>query len=156
MTSAAKTPVESADQFKRGLSLFDSVTLVAGSMIGSGIFIVSADITRQVGTPAELLLVWLVAGVMTIAGALAYGELAAMMPEAGGQYVYLREAYGGMWAFMFGWTLLLVIQTGTIAAVAVAFARFAGVIWPALGANLFIGSGGAALSGERLGAIGVI
>jgi APA family basic amino acid/polyamine antiporter len=156
MTSAATTPAQSADQFKRGLSLFDSVTLVAGSMIGSGIFIVSADITRQVGTPGTLLMVWLVAGVMTIAGALAYGELAAMMPQAGGQYVYLREAYGGMWAFMFGWTLLLVIQTGTIAAVAVAFARFAGVMWPALGSELWVGAGGVGLSGERAGAIIVI
>jgi APA family basic amino acid/polyamine antiporter len=149
-------PVPVSNQLKPGLSLFDSVTLVAGSMIGSGIFIVSADITRQVGTPFALLLVWLVAGVMTIAGALAYGELAAMMPAAGGQYVYLREAYGGMWAFMFGWTLLLVIQTGTIAAVAVAFARFAGVMWPVLGSTLWIGAGGAGLSGERAGAIIVI
>src|ERR1700723_2591977 len=149
-------PAPSSEQLKAGLSLFDSVTLVAGSMIGSGIFIVSADITRQVATPAALLLVWLVAGVMTIAGALAYGELAAMMPQAGGQYVYLREAYGGMWAFMFGWTLLLVIQTGTIAAVAVAFARFAGVMWPVLGSNLWLGAGGAGLSGERVGAIFVI
>jgi APA family basic amino acid/polyamine antiporter len=149
-------PVPLSNQLKPGLSLFDSVTLVAGSMIGSGIFIVSADITRQVGTPFALLMVWLVAGVMTIAGALAYGELAAMMPAAGGQYVYLREAYGGMWAFMFGWTLLLVIQTGTIAAVAVAFARFAGVMWPVLGSTLWVGAGGAGLSGERAGAIIVI
>src|SRR3984957_19406331 len=86
-----------AQTLKPGLSLFDSVTLVAGSMIGSGIFIVSADIARQVGSPFALLMVWLVAGVMTIAGALPYGELAAMMPQAGGQDVYLREAYGGMW-----------------------------------------------------------
>jgi len=149
-------PAPSSGQLKPGLSLFDSVTLVAGSMIGSGIFIVSADITRQVGTPFALLMIWLIAGVMTIAGALAYGELAAMMPAAGGQYVYLREAYGGMWAFMFGWTLLLVIQTGTIAAVAVAFARFAGVMWPALGSELWIGGGGVGLSGERAGAIMVI
>jgi APA family basic amino acid/polyamine antiporter len=149
-------PAAYSEHLQPGLSLFDSVTLVAGSMIGSGIFIVSADISRQVGTPAALLLVWLVAGVMTIAGALAYGELAAMMPAAGGQYVYLREAYGGMWAFMFGWTLLLVIQTGTIAAVAVAFARFAGVMWPVLGSSLWIGAGGAGLSGERAGAIVVI
>src|SRR5271169_4683374 len=92
-------PGPSTNRLKPGLSLFDSVTLVAGSMIGSGIFIVSADITRQVGTPGALLTVWLVAGVMTIAGALAYGELAATMPQAGGQYVYLRVAYGGMWAF---------------------------------------------------------
>src|SRR5260370_2500293 len=141
MTSAAPKIPPSSRKLKPGLSLFDSVTLVAGSMIGSGIFIVSADITRQVGTPAELLLVWLVAGVMTIAGAPAYGGLAAMMPEAGGQYVYLREAYGGMWAFMFGWTLLLVIQTGTIAAVAVAFARFAGVMWPGRGSELLLGAG---------------
>ncbi len=156
MATTAPEPVPSSGQLKPGLSLFDSVTLVAGSMIGSGIFIVSADITRQVGSPAALLMVWLVAGLMTIAGALAYGELAALMPHAGGQYVYLREAYGGMWAFMFGWTLLLVIQTGTIAAVAVAFARFAGVMWPVLGSNLWIGAGGAGLSGERVGAIAVI
>jgi APA family basic amino acid/polyamine antiporter len=156
MASVASQVRAEAQSLKPGLSLFDSVTLVAGSMIGSGIFIVSADISRQVGSPAALLLVWLVAGVMTIAGALAYGELAAMMPQAGGQYVYLREAYGGMWAFMFGWTLLLVIQTGTIAAVAVAFARFAGVMWPVLGSNLWIGAGGAGLSGERAGAIAVI
>ncbi len=154
--AAAPQNAPQSPKLRPGLSLFDSITLVAGSMIGSGIFIVSADITRQVGTPAALLLVWLVAGVMTIAGALAYGELAAMMPEAGGQYVYLREAYGGMWAFMFGWTLLLVIQTGTIAAVAVAFARFAGVIWPVLGAGIFAGRGGAGLSGERIGAMAVI
>jgi APA family basic amino acid/polyamine antiporter len=100
--------------------------------------------------------VWIVSGLMTIAGALAYGELAAMMPHAGGQYVYLREAYGGVWAFMFGWTLLLVIQTGTIAAVAVAFARFLGVMWPVLGSRVWIGWGGVGLSGERIGAIAVI
>ncbi len=155
MSSVAQSAAAPAEM-KRGLSLFDSVTLVAGSMIGSGIFIVSADITRQVHTPGALLLVWLISGVMTVAGALAYGELAAMMPQAGGQYVYLREAYGGMWAFMFGWTLLLVIQTGTIAAVAVAFARFAGVMWPVLGSQLWIGAGGVGLSGERAGAIIVI
>src|ERR1700676_5239006 len=156
MTSAATTPAQSADQFKRGLSLFDSVTLVAGSMIGSGIFIVSADITRQVGTPFALLMVWLVAGVMTIAGALAYGELAAMMPQAGGQYVYLREAYGRMPAFLFGWTLLLVIQTGTIAAVAVSFARFGAVLWPSLGGSMWFGWQGVGLDAERAGAIAVI
>ncbi len=141
---------------RAGLSLHDAAAIVAGDMIGSGIFIVSADIVRHVGSPAALLGVWIVSGLMTIAGALAYGELAAMMPEAGGQYVYLREAYGGLWAFLYGWTLLLVIQTGTIAAVAVAFARFGGVIWPALGSKLWIGIGGVGLSGERLGAIAVI
>ena len=145
-----------ANQLKRGLSLFDSATIVAGSMIGSGIFIVSADIVRQTGSPAGLLMVWILSGLMTIAGALAYGELAAMMPAAGGQYVFLREAYGGVWAFSFGWTLLLVIQTGTIAAVAVAFARFAGVLWPALGSRVWFGVGGVGLSGERIGAIAVI
>ena len=124
---------------KADLSLFDSITIVAGSMIGSGIFIVSADIARHVSSPAALLAVWIVGGLMTIAGALAYGELAAMMPQAGGQYVYLREAYGGMPAFLFGWTLLLVIQTGTIAAVAVAFARFGAVLWPVLGGPMWFG-----------------
>jgi APA family basic amino acid/polyamine antiporter len=139
------------------LSGFDAATIVAGSMIGSGIFIVSADIARHVGSPAGLLMVWLVSGLMTIAGALAYGELAVMMPQAGGQYVYLREAYGRLWGFLFGWTLLLVIQTGTIAAVAVAFARFAGVLFPAL--NSGVGSGGGwqlGFSRERVGAIAVI
>ena len=154
--AASPKDVQSARELKAGLSLFDSVTLVAGSMIGSGIFIVSADITRQVGSPAGLLLVWVISGIMTIAGALAYGELAAMMPQAGGQYVYLREAYGGMWAFMFGWTLLLVIQTGTIAAVAVAFARFAGVMWPVFGSTMWFSLGSFGLSGERFGAILVI
>lgn len=141
---------------KAELSLFDSITIVAGSMIGSAIFIVSADIARHVGSPAALLAVWIAAGLMTIAGALAYGELAAMMPQAGGQYVYLREAYGGMVAFLFGWTLLLVIQTGTIAAVAVAFARFGAVLWPALGGPMWIGWQGVGLDPERAGAIAVI
>jgi APA family basic amino acid/polyamine antiporter len=138
------------------LSLFDSAAIVAGSMIGSGIFIVAADITRLTGSPAGLLLVWIVSGVMTVAGALAYGELAAMMPQAGGQYVFLRAAYGEVIAFAFGWTLLLVIQTGTIAAVAVAFARFGAVLWPALGSRIFLGHAGFGLSGERLGAIAAI
>jgi len=145
-----------AEELRPGLSLFDAATIVAGSMIGSGIFIVSADIARQVGSPVGVLAVWLVTGLMTIAGALAYGELAAMMPFAGGQYVFLREAYGGVWAFCFGWTLLLVIQTGTIAAVAVAFARFGGVIWPALGPRIFLGFGSFGLSGERIGALTII
>lgn len=145
-----------ASGLKAGLSLFDSVTIVAGSMIGSGIFIVSADIARHVGSPAALLGVWVAAGVMTIVGALAYGELAAMMPHAGGQYVFLREAYGGLWAFLYGWTLLLVIQTGTIAAVAVAFARFGAVLWPALGGPMWLGWQGVGLDAERAGAIAVI
>jgi APA family basic amino acid/polyamine antiporter len=144
------------DGLKRGLSFIDAAALVAGDMIGSGIFIVSADIARHVGTSGGLLGVWIASGLMTIAGAMAYGELAAMMPHAGGQYVFMREAYGGLWAFLYGWTLLLVIQTGTIAAVAVAFARFGGVLWPFLGEKLWFGFRGIGLSGERLGAITVI
>jgi APA family basic amino acid/polyamine antiporter len=104
--------------------------IVVGIMIGSGIFIVSADMARQIGSPGWLLVAWALTGVLTIAGALSYGELAAMMPRAGGQYVYLREAFSPLWGFLYGWTLFLVIQTGTIAAVAVAFARFFGVLWP--------------------------
>jgi basic amino acid/polyamine antiporter, APA family len=156
VTGAAEAATMESEELKPGLSLFDSATIVAGSMIGSGIFIVSADIARHVASPAAIMAVWLVSGLMTVAGALCYGELAAMMPHAGGQYVYLREAYGGLWAFLFGWTLLLVIQTGTIAAVTVAFARFAGVIWPALGSRVWLGWGGVGLSGERVGAIAVI
>ena len=103
--------------------------IVVGSMIGSGIFIVSADIARQTGSAGGLLVAWIITGLLTIAAALSYGELAAMMPKAGGQYVYLRESYSPLWGFLYGWTLFLVIQTGTIAAVAVAFARFLGVLW---------------------------
>ena len=117
-------------EFVRGLGLLDSTTLVVGSMIGSGIFIVSADIARQVGSAGGLLLAWLITGLLTIAAALSYGELAAMMPKAGGQYVYLREAYSPLWGFLYGWTMFLVIQTGTIAAVSVGFARFLGVLVP--------------------------
>jgi APA family basic amino acid/polyamine antiporter len=121
--------------FQQRLGLFDATMLVAGSMIGSGIFLVSSDIARDVGSSGWLLLVWLVTGVITVLGALSYAELAAMMPHAGGQYVYLREAYGPVWGFLYGWTLFLVIQTGTIAAVAVSFAKFLGVFFPALGTS---------------------
>lgn len=120
----------SQSNFKQEMGLFDSTMLVAGSMIGSGIFIVSADIARTVGSSGLLLLVWLIAGVITLIAALSYGELAAMMPRAGGQYVYLREAYNPLVGFLYGWTLFAVIQTGTIAAVAVAFAKFASVLLP--------------------------
>lgn len=116
--------------FVRGLGLLDSTMLVAGSMIGSGIFIVSSIISRQVGAPGWLLVVWIVTGLLTLTAALSYGELAAMMPQAGGQYVYLREAFSPLWGFLYGWTLFLVIQTGTIAAVAVGFARYTGVLVP--------------------------
>jgi APA family basic amino acid/polyamine antiporter len=129
----ATTEAPPADQkFVRGLGLLDSTMLVAGSMIGSGVFIVSADIARLVGSSGWLLVVWAITGVLTIVAALSYGELAAMMPRAGGQYVYLREAYGPLWGFLYGWTLFLIIQTGTIAAVAVAFARFLGVLTPVI------------------------
>ncbi len=117
-------------EFRRGLGLYDSTMVVIGSMIGSGIFIVSAEMGRMIGSPGWLLMAWVLTGVLTIAGALSYGELAAMMPRAGGQYVYLREAYSPLWGFLYGWTLFTVIQTGTIAAVAVAFARYAGVLIP--------------------------
>lgn len=120
----------SPPHFQRALNLFDAVMLVTGSMIGSGIFIVSADIARQVGSAGWLLVVWLLTGLITMAGAISYGELASMFPKVGGQYVYLREAFGRLTAFLYGWTLFLVIQTGVIAAVAVAFAKFTGVLWP--------------------------
>jgi APA family basic amino acid/polyamine antiporter len=122
----------------RGLGRVDATLLVIGSMIGSGIFIVSAESSRLVGAPGWLLIVWALAGVMTITGALCCAELAAMMPRAGGQYVFLREAYGSATAFVFGWSLLLVIQTGTIAAVAVAFANFAGVLFPGVSATRYV------------------
>src|SRR5439155_5140894 len=118
---------------QRRLGLFDCTMLVAGSMIGSGIFIVSADMVRDVGCSGYLLYLWVVTGVITIMGALSYAELAGMMPHAGGQYVYLREAYSPLWGFLYGWTLFLVIQTGFIAAVSVAFAKFLGVLVPWLG-----------------------
>jgi APA family basic amino acid/polyamine antiporter len=127
-THSAATELET--EFTRGLGLFDSTMVVVGSMIGSGIFIVSADMARTIGSSGWLLVAWVLTGALTIVGALSYGELAAMMPRAGGQYVYLREAFSPLWGFLYGWTLFLVIQTGTIAAVAVGFARFAGALWP--------------------------
>src|ERR1700749_590378 len=118
------------------LGLFSSTAIVVGSMIGSGIFIVPAEISRGVGSPALLIGAWLVTAVMTIIGALSYGELAAMMPKAGGQYVYLREALGPLWGFLYGWTLFMVIQTGTVAAVGVAFGKVLGGFFPSVsGAN---------------------
>ena len=122
----------------KGLGLLDSSTLVMGSMIGSGVFIVSADIARQTASPALLMLTWLVTAVLTTIAALSYGELAAAMPKAGGMYVYLREAFGPLSGFLYGWTLFTVIQTGTIAAVAVAFAKFLGEFFPAVSATNWI------------------
>src|SRR6476660_2213034 len=125
-------------EFRRELGLFDSTMVVAGSLIGSGIYIVSADMARQLGSPGWLLLAWMVTGVLTITAALSYGELAAMMPHAGGQYVYLREAYSPLWGFLYGWTLFAVIQTGTIAAVGVAFARFLGILIPGVAEDRYL------------------
>src|SRR5438093_6468234 len=136
-TAITETPV-AEQKFVRGLGLLDSTMLVAGSMIGSGIFIVSSIIARQIGSPGWLLVVWIVTGLLTLTAALSYGELAAMMPKAGGQYVYLREAYSPLCGFLYGWTLFLVIQTGTIAAVAVGFARYLGILWPAISPNAWI------------------
>src|SRR5579862_1060397 len=124
--------------FVRAIGLFDGTMIVVGSMIGSGIFIVAADITRQTGSAGGLLLTWILTGLLTIAAALAYGELAALFPHAGGQYVYLREAYSPLWGFLYGWTLFLVIQSGTIAAVAVGFARYLGVLFPSISPNAWI------------------
>ncbi|MEW5795090.1 MAG: amino acid permease [Candidatus Zixiibacteriota bacterium] len=144
-------------EFKRELRLLDASMIVIGSMIGSGIFIVSADIARTVGSPALLLLVWLITGVMTVICALSYGELAGMMPQAGGQYVYLREAYNPLIGFLYGWTLFLVIQTGTIAAVAVAFAKFTAVVFPSAGDdNVLLSIAGIKITAARLVAIGSI
>src|SRR5687767_15802878 len=132
MTSVATDDrvTESQAGFVKAMTLTDATMLVAGSMIGSGIFIVSADIGRSVGSPFWLIMAWVVRGLITLLGALAYGELAAMYPRAGGQYVFLRESMGPLMGFLYGWTLFIVIQTGTIAAVAVAFGRFLGVLWP--------------------------
>src|SRR5881227_3901842 len=132
-TQTAQNP-----ELVKGLGLLSATTLVMGSMIGSGIFIVSADIARLTDSPGLLITAWLVTGFLTIVGALSYGELAAMMPRAGGQYVYLRESLGPLWGFLYGWTLFLVIQTGTIAAVGVAFGKFLGIFWPAVAADNWI------------------
>ncbi|MGA2483243.1 MAG: amino acid permease [Candidatus Acidiferrales bacterium] len=140
MTEPSRTPSNAASDsgFLRAIGLFDGTMIVVGSMIGSGIFIVTADIARQTGSPAGVLLAWVITGLLTIFAALSYGELAALMPHAGGQYVYLREAYSPLWGFLYGWTLFLVIQSGTIAAVAVGFARFLGVLVPAISPSAWI------------------
>jgi basic amino acid/polyamine antiporter, APA family len=124
--------------FVRAIGLFDGTMIVVGSMIGSGIFIVAAEISRQTGSPGGLILTWILTGLLTVSAALCYGELAAMFPHAGGQYIYLREAYSPLWGFLYGWTLFLVIQTGTIAAVAIGFARYSGVLFPAISPEAWI------------------
>ena len=135
---ATSTASATDREFVKGLGLTSSTMLVMGSMIGSGIFLVSAEISREVGSPALLIGAWLITGFLTITAALSYGELAAMMPHAGGQYVYLREALGPLWGFLYGWTLFLVIQTGTIAAVGVAFGKFLGVFFPSISSSHWI------------------
>ena len=158
--------IESEEQvagFKRCLGLFDSVMVVAGVMVGSGIFIVSAEMSRQIGSAGWLLVAWLITGLLTVTGALSYGELAAMMPDAGGMYVYLREAFSPIFGFLYGWTLWTVIQTGTIAAVAIAAARFSGVLFPGISEKNYIVAPmhistqyAISLSTAQLTAIGVI
>src|SRR5271168_2681470 len=142
MADATHPPPQTSQKdepgFVRAIGLFDGTMIVVGSMIGSGIFIVAADITRQTGSSGGLLLTWIITGLLTISAALSYGELAAMFPHAGGQYIYLREAYSPLWGFLYGWTIFLVIQTGTIAAVAVGFARYLGVLFPAISPRIWV------------------
>ncbi|MFM8581661.1 MAG: APC family permease [Planctomycetaceae bacterium] len=135
--SAESNPTE-AGLPRHRLNLFDATMIVVGSMVGSGIFIVPAEMARLLGSPGWLLVAWLLTGLLTVSGAVVYGELAGMFPRAGGQYVFLREAFSPLWGFLYGWTLFTVIQTGTIAAVAVAFARFTGVIWPVIAEDNYL------------------
>src|SRR5215469_1096612 len=137
MSQPAPT-LKSDHGFVRGLNLFDSVMITIGVMIGSGIFIVSADMARMINNPGWMLMAWVITGVLTMAAALSYGELASMLPHAGGMYIYLREAFSPLCGFLYGWTLFTVIQTGTIAAVSVAFARFAGVLWPSVSESRYM------------------
>lgn len=148
----------SSGHFVRSLTLLDGALLVIGSMIGSGIFIVSADISRLLGGSGWLIVVWLLSGFITLAAALSYGELSGMYPKAGGQYVYLREAFGKMYGFLYGWSFFAVIQTGTIAAVGVGFAKFTGYLIPALGdGNILFGDAkGFNISAAQLLGIGII
>jgi APA family basic amino acid/polyamine antiporter len=138
MTLRAKAVPQGERAFVRGLNLFDASMVVIGTMIGSGIFIVTADMSRLIGSPGWMLMAWVLTGVLTITAALSYGELAALLPEAGGMYVYLREAFSPLWGFLYGWTFFTVIQTGTIAAVAVAFARFLSVVFPPVAENRYL------------------
>lgn len=134
----AAPPLDGTTGYVRELGIFDSTMIVVGSMIGSGIFLVAADMTRLIGSTGWFLVAWLITAALTIAAALSYGELSAMIPRAGGMYVYLREAFSPLWGFLYGWTLFTVIQTGTIAAVAVAFARFLGVLWPSVAEDRYL------------------
>ena len=148
---------EQQTEFKPTLNALDGTMLVAGSMIGSGIFIVSADCARMVGSGGWLLLLWLVTGLITITAALSYGELAGMMPKAGGQFVYIQRAWGKLPAFLYGWTVFTVIQTGVIAAVAVAFAKYMAFFFPALDpSNILLKIGGFSISSNQLFAVAMI
>ena len=135
--SAVSEP-DASTGLQRSLGLFDSTMIVAGSMIGAGIFIVAADMARQVGSVGWLIGSWVITGLLTLAAALSYGELAAMMPRAGGQYIYLREAWSPICGFLYGWTLFMVIQTGTVAAVGVGFARYLGTLWPRISEDAYL------------------
>src|SRR5688500_3391610 len=135
MAEEIKIDLQQQPSFKQSLGLLDATMIVAGSMIGSGIFIVSADITRNVGSAGWLIFVWVITGFMTVTAALSYGELSGMFPRAGGQYVYLREAYNPLIGFLYGWSFFAVIQTATIAAVGVAFSKFLAYLVPELGNN---------------------
>ncbi len=162
-TETADTPPDAGTTgLVRELGTIDATMIVMGAMIGSGIFITSAESARLVGAPGWLLAAWAISGLMTIAGAISAAEIAAMMPRAGGQYVFLREAYSPMFGFLFGWAMFLVVQTGTIAAVAVAFAKFLGVFWPRIAADAYLvepirlGSYAVSLSRQQLVAVVLI
>ena len=145
------------NEMKRELGLLDATLLVAGSMIGSGIFIVAADITRNVGSAGWLIAVWLITGLMTLIAAVSYGELSAMFPKAGGQYVYLKEAYNPLVGFLYGWSFFAVIQTGTIAAVGVAFSKFTAYLWPQVSEDLILLTlGSVKISAAQVLAIAII
>jgi APA family basic amino acid/polyamine antiporter len=145
------------NEMKRELGLLDATLLVAGSMIGSGIFIVAADITRNVGSAGWLIAVWLITGLMTLIAAVSYGELSAMFPKAGGQYVYLKEAYNPLVGFLYGWSFFAIIQTGTIAAVGVAFSKFTAYLWPQVSEDLILLTvGSVKISAAQVLAIGII
>ena len=153
----ANTMKEDDNLLQKRVNLFDGISIVAGAMIGSGIFIVSADIARNVGSPGWLLVVWLITAIITLIGAISYGELASMMPHVGGQYVYLKEAYHPLIGFLFGWTTFLVIECGTIAAVAVAFAKFSGVLFPWVSEkNILFQAGPLKIKSTMIVAIGMI
>src|ERR1700753_3002377 len=159
VSQANSAAIDSKTGFKPTLGLLDGTMIVAGSMIGSGIFIVSADITRNVGSAGWLIFVWLITGFMTITAAVSYGELSGMYPKAGGQYVYLKEAFNPLTGFLYGWSFFAVIQTGTIAAVGVAFSKFAGYFFPPLeltDANVILRLGGFELHWAELVSIVLI